>query len=322
MPIVEVDERSIATAARILHEGGLVAFPTETVYGLGALASRDRAVGRVYAAKGRPSDNPLIAHVADRAAAAVFAQFDERAERLAEAFWPGPLTMVLPLKVPSMVSRVTTAGLATVAVRVPAHPVAQALLSAVELPVAAPSANRSGRMSPTTAMHVDAELGGLVDLILDGGACDVGVESTVVDLSRPDLTRLLRPGGIERRDIAALVDPLLDADPMDAKRGPGMLTKHYSPDAALRLDATDLRAGEALLAFGPDFPVGCGEWRNLSAKGDLDEAAANLYAMLRELDATRPRAIAVMPVPPHGVGEAINDRLRRAAVTLSSATAA
>ncbi|MCB1970146.1 MAG: threonylcarbamoyl-AMP synthase [Geminicoccaceae bacterium] len=316
------DPRAVSRAAKAILDGALVAFPTETVYGLGALASSDRAVGRIYAAKGRPSVNPLIAHVADRSSAAIFADFDEHADRLAEAFWPGPLTMVLPLKVPSAISRVMTAGLSTVAVRAPAHPVARRLLEAVELPVAAPSANRSGNVSPTTAAHVAQDLGDAVDLILDGGSCTVGLESSVVDLSHSGSVSLLRPGGLDRARIEALTGPLGKADPLAPLRAPGMMLRHYSPATRVRLDATRVADDEALLAFGPAPVEGAAVTLNLSPSGDLAEAANHLYDMLRRLDSSGTRCIAVMSIPPEGLGEAINDRLRRAAVPAEEADAA
>ncbi|MCB1834616.1 MAG: threonylcarbamoyl-AMP synthase [Geminicoccaceae bacterium] len=321
--VIDASDRSaVVRAAELILDGGIVAFPTETVYGLGALASSDRAIGRVYAAKGRPSSNPLIAHVADRASAAIFAEFDERADRLAERFWPGPLTLVLPLKVPSAISMVMSAGLSTVAVRVPAHPVARALLGAVELPVAAPSANRSGHVSPTTAAHVASEFGNEVSLVLDGGSCEVGVESTVVDLSDPDRVRLLRPGAIDRQALERLIGPLCAPAADGPVRAPGMMLRHYSPDTAIRLDATSVDADEALLAFGPKPLEGAATALNLSEAGNLDEAASRLYGMMRQLDQSRARCIAVMPVPAHGLGEAINDRLRRAAIADGKASAA
>ncbi|MCB2053259.1 MAG: threonylcarbamoyl-AMP synthase [Geminicoccaceae bacterium] len=312
----------IERAAELLLKGGLVAFPTETVYGLGALACNDKAIGRVYVAKGRPGHNPLIAHVASRADAAVFADLDQRATALAERFWPGPLTLVLPLKVPAAVSPVMTAGLATVAVRVPAHPMARALLEAVELPVAAPSANRSGGISPTTAGHVVDELGDALDMVLDGGPCPVGIESTVVDLSAPDVAHILRPGGLDRTVIEACVGPIAATAANAPLRGPGMLARHYAPSHPLRLNATRVRPGEALLAFGPRPLEGAAHMLNLSPSGDLDEAARNLYAMLRDLDQRPVRAIAVMPIPARGLGEAIADRLGRGAVPAGSASAA
>ncbi len=298
----------------MLAAGGLVAFPTETVYGLGAVVTEDRAVARIFLAKNRPHRNPLIAHVADRAMAAVFAWFDERADRLAEAFWPGPLTLVLPRKQGVPLSPLVTAGLSTIAVRVPAHPVALRLIEETGLPVAAPSANRSGRVSPTRAEHVARDLGERVDLVLDAGPTRVGVESTILDLSRHDRIRLLRPGGISRERIELLVGPLAGRTSDEPARAPGLLGRHYAPRHPLRLDARTVRAGEGLLAFGSPPLPGARSVRNLSPRGDLAEAAANLFAMLRELDAEDLEGIAVMPIPRRGLGEAINDRLRRAAM--------
>ena len=311
--LVPADGAGIREAARALAEGRLVAFPTETVYGLGAVVTDDRAVARIFVAKRRPHHNPLIAHAADRAMAAGFAWLDERAERLADAFWPGPLTLVLPLKTGVPVSPLVTAGLSTVGVRVPAHPVARRLIEETGLPVAAPSANRSGRVSPTTAEHVLRDLGDAVDLVLDAGPCPVGLESTIVDLSEPDRARLLRPGGLSRERIEALIGPLkgVDGGPV---RAPGLLGRHYAPRRPLRLGARRVAADEALLAFGPEPPAGARITLNLSPRGDLAEAAANLFAMLRRLDEAEVRAIAVMPIPAEGLGEAINDRLRRAAL--------
>ena len=289
-----------------------MAFPTETVYGLGAVATNDAAVARVYRAKGRPTHNPLIVHVADLAGARAIARFDERAERVAAAFWPGPLTLVLPRADGAPLSRVATAGLDTVAVRIPAHPVARALLEAVLLPLAAPSANPSGLVSPTTAAHVAADLGAAVDLVLDGGPCPVGVESSVLDLSR-EAPRLLRPGGLDRAALERLVGPLAEHADEVLPRSPGQLASHYAPRLPLRLEALEVGPGEALLAFGPDPPPGGVAVRNLSPAGDPAEAARNLFAMLRELDASRAEGIAVMPIPAEGLGEAVRDRLRRAA---------
>ena len=289
-----------------------MAFPTETVYGLGAVATNDAAVARVYRAKGRPAHNPLIVHVADLAGARAIARFDERAERVAAAFWPGPLTLVLPRADGAPLSRVATAGLDTVAVRIPAHPVARALLEAVLLPLAAPSANPSGLVSPTTAAHVAADLGAAVDLVLDGGPCPVGVESSVLDLSR-EAPRLLRPGGLDRAALERLVGPLAEHADEILPRSPGQLASHYAPRLPLRLEALEVGPGEALLAFGPDPPPGGVAVRNLSPAGDPAEAARNLFAMLRELDASGAVGIAVMPIPAEGLGEAVRDRLRRAA---------
>lgn len=269
-------------------------------------------MARIYKAKGRPAHNPLIVHVADRAGAEALARLDERARTVAAAFWPGPVTLVLPQVSGSPVSRLATAGLDTVAVRMPAHPVAQALLRAVALPVVAPSANPSGLVSPTTAGHVAADLGDRVDLVLDGGPCPVGVESTVLDLSGP-VPVLLRPGGLDRAALERLLGPLADAHDPEQPRSPGQLASHYAPRLPVRLDATEVAPDEALLAFGPDAPSGGVARRNLSEAGDPAEAARNLFSMLRELDASGARAIAVMPVPADGLGEAVRDRLMRAA---------
>ena len=313
------DSDAITAAARVLSAGGLVAFPTETVYGLGADATNGTAVARLYAAKGRPSFNPLIAHVPSLEAARRLARLDAPAERLAAAFWPGPLTLVLPLAPSCPVADLATAGLDTIAVRVPAHPVARDLLAAFAKPIVAPSANRSGHVSPTLAAHVIADLGGRIEFVLDGGATQVGVESTIV-ACLDDATMLLRPGGLPRAEIERVLGaPLADPPPHvgtddDGVVAPGMLASHYAPRAQLRLDARDVRDGEALLAFGA-VPAATRAKRllNLSAGGDLVEAAANLFSHLRALDAAGASAIAVMPVPHEGLGEAINDRLRRAA---------
>jgi L-threonylcarbamoyladenylate synthase len=311
------------TAARCLEGGGLVAFPTETVYGLGADATNARAVAGLYEAKGRPAFNPLIAHVSDLAAARRIARFDNRSLRLAEAFWPGPLTLVLPKASGSPVSDLATAGLETIAVRVPAHPVAQEILRAFGKPVVAPSANISGHVSPTTAAHVLGDLDGRIDLIVDGGPVSVGVESTIVGCF--DIPMLLRPGGLPRDDIERVLGEKLSRPPEEAGTdeshplAPGMLASHYAPRKAMRLNVRDVKADEALLAFGPRAIPGAGEASvmNLSEAGDLVEAAANLFGYLRELDAGGSRAIAVMTIPDEGLGEAINDRLRRAAVPRS-----
>jgi L-threonylcarbamoyladenylate synthase len=303
---------AIAQAALALRQGRLVAFPTETVYGLGGVAADAAAVARIYRAKGRPAHNPLIVHVADLAAASGLVAIDARARAVAQAFWPGPLTLVLPRAAGCAVAPNATAGLETLAVRVPAHAVAHALLEAVGQPVAAPSANPSGLVSPTTAQHVAADLGGAVEIVLDGGPCPVGVESTVLDLSGPT-PRLLRPGGLDRAAIERLVGPLADADDAKVLRSPGQLASHYAPRLPVRLDADTVAADEALLAFGPEPLAGAMAVRNLSPSGDPAEAARNLFAMLRELDASGARAIAVMPVPAEGLGEAVRDRLRRAA---------
>lgn len=280
--------------------------PTETVYGLAADASNARAVAAVYAAKGRPSFNPLIAHVADIAMARTIARFDDRAEALAAAFWPGPLTLVLPVADEAAVCALARAGLDTVAVRAPGHPLAHGLIEAVGGPVVAPSANRSGRPSPTTYADAVEETGAAAAAALDGGPCAIGLESTVVALL--DEARLLRPGAVTRAEIEALIGPLHEAE-ADAKRSPGRLTRHYAPNALVRLGVTEPAAGEAWLSFGPE---GGGPF-NLSPIGDLAEAAANLFAYLRAADRTEPTGIAVAPIPDEGLGEAINDRLKRAA---------
>jgi L-threonylcarbamoyladenylate synthase len=315
---IAADGPAVAEAARVLRAGGLVAFPTETVYGLGADATDAAAVARLYAAKGRPRFNPLIVHVADRAAAARLGKFDARASTLAAALWPGPLTLVLPKTDNCPVAELATAGLETVAVRVPDHPVAHALIEEVGRPLVAPSANRSGHVSPTTAAHVAADLGGRVDLLLDAGPARVGVESTIV-ACLSDHPVLLRPGGVARAEIEkALGGPLGEPAPAraDAPQAPGMLASHYAPSTRLRLDASAVEPNEALLAFGPTLPPGAAHAvavLSLSPTGDLVEAAANLFAHLRALDRAGARAIAVMPVPREGLGEAINDRLTRAA---------
>ncbi len=306
----------IAAAVEALDRGELVAMPTETVYGLAADATNPAAVGRIYLAKGRPRFNPLIVHVASAAAATRHVRFGAEAERLAEAFWPGPLTLVLPLKADTGIADMVTAGLDTLAVRVPAHPVAQTLLAASAKPLAAPSANRSGHVSPTTALHVIGDLGDLVSTILDAGPTPVGLESTIVGLAG-DKPLLLRAGGLARADIEAVLgSPLgVAAPPGDAPASPGMLASHYAPAARVRMNATSVRAGEGLLTFGPDLPAGAGEavaTINLSPSGDLAEAAANFFAGLRNLD-RQVETIAVAPIPEEGLGEAINDRLRRAA---------
>jgi len=294
---------SIEAAAEALRRGDLVILPTETVYGLAADAANPLAVAKVYEAKGRPSFNPLIAHVSDVAAAQRIAAFDDRARMLARAFWPGPLTIVAPAR--EGVSDLARAGLDTVAVRVPAHPLARQLLEAFGGPVVAPSANRSGRPSPTRFQDAVEETGAAAAVALDGGPCEIGLESTVVSLL--DEPRLLRPGAVTRREIEALLGPLAEAQ-ADAKRSPGRMSLHYAPNAPVRIDAEAPREGEAYLAFGPS-----GSPFNLSPAGDLREAAANLFAMLRAADRTNPAAIAVAPIPHEGLGEAVNDRLRRAA---------
>ena len=282
--------------------------PTETVYGLAADAADPRAVAAVYEAKGRPSFNPLIAHVADLAMARRIARFDARAEALAARFWPGPLTLVLPVVDTAAVCDLARAGLDTVAVRAPGHPLAHALLERFGRPIVAPSANRSGRPSPTTLADALEETGAAAAAALDGGPCAVGLESTVVALL--DEARLLRPGSVTRSEIEAVIGRLSEAE-ADAKRSPGRLTRHYAPNAPMRLQAETPRPGEAYLAFGVP-PAGDRVW-TLSATRDLREAAANLFASLRAADRSGASAIAVAPIPDEGLGEAINDRLRRAA---------
>jgi L-threonylcarbamoyladenylate synthase len=304
------DPAGIARAAALLRAGKLVAFGTETVYGLGADATDARAVAAVFAAKERPRFNPLICHYPDAASAFAHVTPTPLAERLAAAFWPGPLTLVLPRRPDCPVALLTGAGLETLAVRVPAHPVALALLRAVGRPVAAPSANPSGRVSPTTVEHVLEGLGGRIAAVLDSGPCPVGVESTVLDLSGETPT-LLRPGGVTLEAIEAVAGEVA-ADRPAVLRGPGMLPSHYAPRLPVRLAAERVTPEEALLAFGAPLP-GAGAVFQLSASGDLAEAAANLFAGLRALDASGMTGIAVMPIPAQGLGRAINDRLARAA---------
>lgn len=298
------DPSAIAHAAAFLRAGRLIAFPTETVYGLGADATDGEAVAAIFAAKGRPSFNPLIVHVASLAEAESHVDLPAAARRLAEALWPGPLTLVGPRRAESPLSLLVSAGLDTVAVRVPSHPVAMALLQIAQTPIAAPSANLSGRVSATTAQHVAEGLGDKADLILDAGAAPLGLESTVIGFDG-DAPVLLRPGAITREEIEAVIGPLAAAD--DTIRSPGQLESHYAPAAALRLNAGAAEGDELLLGFGN---VECA--MNLSPRGDLKEAAANLFAMLRALD-LEGRPIAVSPIPDQGLGEAINDRLARAA---------
>jgi L-threonylcarbamoyladenylate synthase len=302
---------AIARAAELLRAGRLVVFPTETVYGLGADATNGRAVAEIFAAKGRPRFNPLIIHVGSLAEAEGVAVFNATARRAAAQFWPGPLSLVLPRRSDSGLSLLANAGLDTVAIRVPAHPVAQALLRETGRPIAAPSANRSGRVSPTAAAHVAEELGDNIALILDGGPTAVGLESTVLDLSG-ETPALLRPGAVTIEQLTELLGPI--AVPTSGRvMSPGMLASHYAPSLPVRLAATEARPGEALLAFGPEAPPGFAEILWLTRSGDLAEAAANLFAMLRGLDRPSFTGIAVMPIPEHGLGRAINDRLRRAA---------
>lgn len=314
--LLGADAAAIEAAARCLAAGGLVAFPTETVYGLGADAADGRAVARLYEAKGRPAFNPLIAHVTDAGAARELARFDADAGRLAAEFWPGPLTLVLPKADGCPIADLATAGLDTIAVRVPHHPVAQNILAVFGKPIVAPSANRSGHVSPTQAAHVLADLRGRVDLIIDGGATPVGIESSIVAcLGEP---ALLRPGGVPREAIERALGRPLAQPPRAVEAAPiapGMLAAHYAPRTPVRLDVSGVAPGEALLAFGPQLAAGADQAArvlSLSPRGDLIEAAANLFSHLRSLDAVEAPCIAVMPIPHTGLGEAINDRLQRA----------
>lgn len=329
--IIQADAAAIAKAAVLIKEGGLVAMPTETVYGLAGNALDGKAVARIYEAKGRPSFNPLIAHFASVEEAKTCAVFDERAEALAQSFWPGPLTMVLQRAQDCAVSELATAGLESIAVRIPDHAVARDLIKAAGVPLVAPSANKSGGLSPTAPAHVAASLGDKVDTILAAGKCKVGLESTVIDLS-DGTPVILRPGAITAEDISSvLVVPVHYASDSGDIKSPGQLLKHYAPDTPVRLNAVDVKAGEALLAFGSikfmgveggghaiDLPSE--SLRNLSEEGDLYEAAANLFAMLKELDCPEHTAIAVMNVPNQGLGIAINDRLKRAAASRTMAS--
>jgi L-threonylcarbamoyladenylate synthase len=307
---------SLAEAARLIRAGELVAFPTETVYGLGADATNERAVAKIFEAKGRPHFNPLISHVPDATEAQRFVAWNETADRLAAKFWPGPLTLVLPRARGSTIALLTTAGLDSVAIRAPAHPMALELMRAAGCPIAAPSANRSGAVSPTLAAHVAESLGARVSLILDGGPCPVGVESTVLDLTGETPT-LLRPGGATREAIEAAIGPVALSHALPAGdaalKSPGQLASHYAPSRPVRLAATSVQPDEGLLAFGAAPLPGARVTLNLSPSGDLTEAAATLFAHLRALDRPEITRIAVMPVPQTGLGLAINDRLRRAA---------
>ena len=311
---ITANAAGVAQAAEMLRGGLLVAFPTETVYGLGADATDARAVAEIYRAKGRPRFNPLIAHVASLNAARREGFFDARAERLAEAFWPGPLTLVLPLAAGASVCDLARAGLASLGLRIPAHPIALDLLAAAGRPIAAPSANRSGHVSPANADHVLADLEGRIDAVLDGGACAVGVESTIVALL-DGAPRLLRPGGISRAALEDCLGMALSGagEGGDRPLAPGLLASHYAPRGVLRLDAEQVRPGEAGLDFGGRFAGAAADVLDLSPRGDLAEAAANLFSFLRALDEDGAMKIAVAPIPFDDLGEAINDRLRRAA---------
>ena len=323
--LAAADAGTIEDAAAILRAGGLVAFPTETVYGLGANARDGKAVAKIFAAKGRPQFNPVIVHVADMAAAEQLVVMNDAARTVAKTFWPGPLTLILPRRPDCAVSELCSAGLPTLAVRVPSHPVARDLLLAAGVPLAAPSANKSGSISPTTPALVARSLGADVDMILAAGPCKVGLESTVLDLSG-DVPVVLRPGAVSAEEIGTLlgIDVGYDHGDHDRPKSPGQLLRHYAPSRPLRLNAVDVAPGEALLAFGPDKFMGIRgggaakdlpdtALRNLSENRDLHEAAANLFRMIAELDRAEHTAIAVMNVPDTGLGIAINDRLRRAA---------
>ncbi|WFL78674.1 L-threonylcarbamoyladenylate synthase [Altererythrobacter arenosus] len=306
------DEQGIARAAQILRDGGLVAVPTETVYGLAARADSDEAVAKIYAAKGRPSFNPLIVHVGDTAQANILAQWDERATRMAEAFWPGPLTLVLPRRPDAGLATAVTAGLPTLALRCPAHPAMRAIIAAAQVPLAAPSANRSGFVSPTMAEHVFQTLDGRIDAVLDGGATARGLESSIValrDIANGGGWQMLRPGPITREQIAEVIgDDREIAVAATAIEAPGQLASHYAPGKPLRLEAEQAVPGEFMIGFGT-IPGDC----TLSSAGDLEEAAARLYECLHLAAESEQARIAVAPIPDRGIGTAINDRLRRAA---------
>ena len=325
MVLVSATDENIAKAAEILKSGGVVGMPTETVYGLAANAFDGRAVAKIYEIKGRPQFNPLISHFADAGDVETCAVMDEKAKALAQAFWPGPLTLVLPRAKNCPVSELASAGLETIAVRVPAHPAARKLIKACGFPLVAPSANLSGTISPTSPAHVAEGLGDKVDMILAAGASSVGVESTVVDLS-DGAPVILRPGAVTAEEISEVLGEKIIYDTGDAAKpkSPGLLLKHYAPKIPLRMNAIDLNPGEALLGFsslrfmgvkggGAALNLPESQRRNLSEEGDLHQAASNLFAMLRELDRPEHAAIAVMPIPDTGLGVAINDRLKRAA---------
>ncbi|PPD16424.1 MAG: threonylcarbamoyl-AMP synthase [Methylobacterium sp.] len=311
------DQASLAEAGRLLAGGALVAFPTETVYGLGADATDSASVARLYAAKGRPSFNPLIAHVADIGHALTLGTFDAAARRLAEAFWPGPLTLVVPAAPDGPICDLARAGLSSLAIRVPADPVARAILAAAARPIAAPSANRSGHVSPTEAKHVLADLDGRIDAVVMGESTPIGLESTIL-ACLDDRALLLRPGAITREAAEAVIGRAVEQPEADSDTNPlapGRLSSHYATRAPLRLDVERILPGEACLAFGPDLPPGTDRslMLNLSESGNPVEAAANLYAMLRRLDEREPSSICVVRFSRLGLGEAIFDRLRRAA---------
>ena len=307
---LDVSHETLEMAASAIKAGGLVAFPTETVYGLGADATNDEAIAKIFEAKSRPTFNPLIVHVKDAGHAALLTEFTPLAQKLGQAFWPGALTMVLKRNPTSPLSLLVSAGLDTVAIRVPNHPIAQALLESTGVPLAAPSANKSGTVSSTAGMHVASQFRDGVDIIIDGGSCEVGIESTIIDLSG-DSPTILRHGAITQEEIEAKIGPVTDNQ--DGKiKAPGMMKSHYAPSIPLRMNVSpeDRAKGEAYLTFGPDAPKRAA--LTLSKTGDLREAAANLFTMIRALDQPGIRGIAVMPIPNTGLGRAINDRLMRA----------
>jgi L-threonylcarbamoyladenylate synthase len=321
--ILQDSPAALAEAASLIHDGRLVAFPTETVYGLGGDATQAVAVMKIYTAKHRPTHNPLIIHVSDLAEAEALAEFNDRARSVAAALWPGPITLVLKARPDNGIAPNATAGLPTIALRVPAHPVARAFLKACGVPIAAPSANPSGQLSPTTPMHVARNLGHAVDMVLAGGASDIGIESTVLDLTG-EVPKILRPGAIGTHELRPLLGDVAFTDGSESIKAPGQLRRHYAPKTPLRLNAVDVKLGEGFLGFGNTNFIGVetvgflrdmnyDHWRNLSQDGDLNEAATNLYAMLHDLDLAGLSSIAVQKIPETGLGIAINDRLRRAA---------
>ncbi len=315
VPVWPPDGEGVAIAARSLMAGELVAIPTETVYGLAANATDDKAVTSIFTAKNRPQFNPLIIHFADEDAVWSHVVPNETAKQLAAAFWPGPLTLVLPKRTSSPISTLAGAGLETLAVRVPAHPTTRLLLFTCKIPLAAPSANRSGEVSPTLPVHVINSLGNTIAGIVDGGPCDIGLESTVVGFENGSPT-ILRPGGLSAEEIESIVGPSRNADNTTEVSAPGMLLKHYATRSPLRLNATAVEPKEILLGFGLNMPRSAPQGSvNLSESGDVVEAARNLFRMLHEADSQNPAGIAVMPIPEEGLGIAINDRLRRAAET-------
>ncbi len=309
--LLAATKANIALAGKVIRDGELVAFPTETVYGLGADATNDLAIKKIYQAKGRPPNNPLIVHLASKSIAEKYGLFDDNAHILADSLWPGPLTIVLPLRQNTRLAPSITTNLSTIALRVPAHSTSLDIIKSAEVPIAAPSANRSGRISPTTASHVLKDLNRKIALIIDSGPCQFGIESTVI-MTKNNSISILRPGAISQTEIEDLINVPITSPPKGKLLSPGMLEAHYAPKANLRMNAKALASGEALLCFGENFPKGAEISLNLSTKGDLSEAASNLYAYLRELDTKNIKSIAVGPIPNIGLGVAINDRLKRA----------